>query len=41
MFADDGAFAFGSRRDMELGARILYRDDHCVLKVGDDAAYGR
>ena len=28
MFADDGAFAFGSRRDIELGARILY--DHCV-----------
>jgi hypothetical protein len=28
VFADDGAFAFGSRRDMELGARILY--DHCV-----------
>ncbi len=27
-FADDGAFAFGSRRDVELGARILY--DHCV-----------
>ncbi len=26
--ADDGAFAFGSRRDIELGARILY--DHCV-----------
>ena len=29
MFADDGAFAFGSRRDIELGARILY--DHCVV----------
>ena len=28
MFADDGAFSFGSRRDIELGARILY--DHCV-----------
>ncbi len=28
VFADDGAFAFGSRRDIELGARILY--DHCV-----------
>ncbi len=28
MFADAGAFAFGSRRDMELGARILY--DHCA-----------
>ena len=28
MFADDGAFAFGSRRDIELGARILY--DHCA-----------
>ncbi len=26
--ADDGAFAFGSRRDIELGARILY--DHRV-----------
>jgi hypothetical protein len=25
---DDGAFAFGSGRDIELGARILY--DHCV-----------
>ncbi len=29
VFADDGAFAFGSRRDIELGARILY--DHCVM----------
>ena len=28
MIADDGAFAFVSRRDIELGARILY--DHCV-----------
>jgi hypothetical protein len=30
VFADDGAFAFGSRRDIELlvGARILY--DHCA-----------
>ena len=28
VFADDGAFAFGSRRDIELGAWILY--DHCV-----------
>jgi hypothetical protein len=28
VFADDGAFAFGSRRDIELGARILY--DHRV-----------
>ena len=28
VFADDGAFAFGSRRDIELGSRILY--DHCV-----------
>ena len=28
VFADDGAFAFGARRDIELGARILY--DHCV-----------
>ncbi len=35
VFADDGAFAFGSsgawsrsRREIELGARILY--DHCV-----------
>jgi hypothetical protein len=28
VFADDGAFAFGSRRDIELGAQILY--DHCV-----------
>ena len=28
VFADDGAFAFGSRRDIELGARILH--DHCV-----------
>ena len=28
VFADDDAFAFGSRRDIELGARILY--DHCV-----------
>jgi hypothetical protein len=28
VFADDGAFAFRSRRDIELGARILY--DHCV-----------
>jgi hypothetical protein len=28
LFADDSAFAFGSRRDIELGARILY--DHCV-----------
>ncbi len=30
VFADDGAsgFTFGSRRDIELGARILY--DHCV-----------
>ncbi len=25
----DGDFAFGSRRDIELGARILY-DDHYV-----------
>ena len=38
VFADDGAFAFGSRRDIELGARILY--DHCI-RWGDDAAYGR
>ena len=30
--ADDGAFAFGSRRDIELGARILY--DHCVRWAG-------
>ena len=28
VFADDDAFAFGSRRDIELGARIRY--DHCV-----------
>jgi hypothetical protein len=28
VFADDGAFASGSRRDIELGARNLY--DHCV-----------
>jgi hypothetical protein len=28
VFADDGAFTFGSRRDIEVGARILY--DHCV-----------
>jgi hypothetical protein len=30
VFADDGAFAFGSesKRDIELGARILY--DHCA-----------
>ena len=28
VFADDGAFAFGSGRDIELGARVLY--DHCV-----------
>jgi hypothetical protein len=29
VFADDGgAFAFGSRRDIELAARILY--DHCA-----------
>ena len=28
VFVDDGAFAFGSRRGIELGARILY--DHCV-----------
>jgi hypothetical protein len=30
VFADDGAFAFGSRRDIELGARILRVYDHCV-----------
>ncbi len=28
--ADDGAFVFGSRRDIELGARILY--DHCTTR---------
>ena len=28
LFADDGAFSFGSRRDIELGALILC--DHCV-----------
>ena len=30
VFADDGAFAFGSRRDIELGARILYDHWHCA-----------
>jgi hypothetical protein len=34
VFADDRhgdvAFAFGSRRDIELGARILRLYDHCV-----------
>jgi hypothetical protein len=40
VFADDGAFAFGSRwDDIELGARILY--DHCVRWGIHDAAYGR
>ncbi len=28
VFADDSAFAFGSRRDIELGARILH--NHCA-----------
>ena len=38
VFADDGAFAFGSRRDIELGASDSLRS---LRGVGDDAAYGR
>ena len=30
MLPDDGAFAFGSKRDIEVGARILY--DNCVMR---------
>ncbi len=47
VFADDGAFAFGStgRRDIERGARILWAPVRSLRSssVGDsdDAAYGR
>jgi hypothetical protein len=38
VFENDVAFALESRRDIELGARIL--NDHCAILV-DVTAYGR